>query len=481
MNRQATAHALQQAAMMTTITGGVLQRQCACGNHTVAGSDCDSCQKEQAPLKLQRAAVNAEPVDEVPQVVHDVLRSSGQPLDIETRAFMEQRFGHDFSHVRVHTDGQAAESARAVNALAYTVGRDVVFGAGQHAPQTEAGRRLLAHELTHVVQQGGMHGSLNDLVIGDAHSHLEHQANEIGLRHGALSGAKASPEANGIIQRDLATPEPEEPQPEQPELTAAQIREAINFNSQFYNEANTRLIQSILGGPVTGRWTADNIRAIAETQEQFGLKKDGKVGPDTFRFIVHEQELEDMSTDTENCLTAFRVIVHPVEGAATPGPGGTTRIRGHHVVEARFSSRCNCSEFEYRQFIAGVATGSRGGAAQNFSRSFPNITGGSLPVSEVEDGKTHCSSRNYGHRKQPGQTTTGTRCPQDRYVNDADAIDQDNGCSYRGEDFPQLTVSGLNTGDTVDLLIQFRGEIRRNDRVIQTKRWTTIDQALTTP
>jgi hypothetical protein len=89
----------------------------------------------------------------VPPIVHDVLRSSGQPLDAATRAFMEPRFGHDFGQVRVHTDAKAVESARAVKALAYTVEKDVVFGAGQYEPETNEGRRLLAHELTHVVQQ----------------------------------------------------------------------------------------------------------------------------------------------------------------------------------------------------------------------------------------------------------------------------------------------------------------------------------------
>src|SRR5688572_11541831 len=78
---------------------------------------------------LQRAAINSPPLSSVPPIVHDVLRSSGQSLDANTRAFMEPRFGHDFSGVRVHADAQAAESARAVSALAYTVGRDVVFGA----------------------------------------------------------------------------------------------------------------------------------------------------------------------------------------------------------------------------------------------------------------------------------------------------------------------------------------------------------------
>jgi hypothetical protein len=85
--------------------------------------------------------------------VAEILRSPGQPLDIGTRAFMEPRFGYDFSQVRVHTDVKATESARAVNALAYTVGRHVVFDARQYAPGTSDGRRLIAHELAHVLQQ----------------------------------------------------------------------------------------------------------------------------------------------------------------------------------------------------------------------------------------------------------------------------------------------------------------------------------------
>jgi hypothetical protein len=92
----------------------------------------------------------------VPPIVHDVLRSSGHPLDEGTRTFFETRFGHDFSRIRIHTDARAGESAQAVDALAYTVGQDLVFGPGQYAPGTAAGTRVLAHELTHVVQQGGL-------------------------------------------------------------------------------------------------------------------------------------------------------------------------------------------------------------------------------------------------------------------------------------------------------------------------------------
>jgi uncharacterized protein DUF4157 len=92
---------------------------------------------------------------EAPPIVHEVLRSPGQPLDPETRAFMEPRLGHDFSSVRVHADAKAEESAQAVNARAYTVGQDIVFGSGEFAPGTQEGRSLLTHELVHVVQQPG--------------------------------------------------------------------------------------------------------------------------------------------------------------------------------------------------------------------------------------------------------------------------------------------------------------------------------------
>ncbi|OKH52975.1 hypothetical protein NIES2101_12890 [Calothrix sp. HK-06] len=102
---------------------------------------------------LQRRSVDRDEVAEVPPIVHKVLSSPGQSLDSESRTFMESRFGQDFSSVRVHTNDQAAESAQAINALAYTVGQNVVFNTGQYAPKTFTGQQILAHELTHVLQQ----------------------------------------------------------------------------------------------------------------------------------------------------------------------------------------------------------------------------------------------------------------------------------------------------------------------------------------
>jgi hypothetical protein len=114
---------------------------------------CVACEEEE---KLQKKpAVLQSTVGGAPAIVHDVLRSPGQPLDTATRAYFEPRFGHDFSRVRVHTDALAEQSAREVNAQAYTVGRNIVFDAGRLATGTHAGRWLIAHELAHVVQQTG--------------------------------------------------------------------------------------------------------------------------------------------------------------------------------------------------------------------------------------------------------------------------------------------------------------------------------------
>jgi hypothetical protein len=119
--------------------------------------------------------VTSRELEEVPDEVNEVLRAPGQPLDTETRAEMEPRFGHDFSNVRVHTDAAAAESAQAVDALAYTVGRDVVFDSGGFSPNTDGGRRLLAHELTHVTQAANEQPG-SRITIGPSDSREEHAA-----------------------------------------------------------------------------------------------------------------------------------------------------------------------------------------------------------------------------------------------------------------------------------------------------------------
>ena len=142
--------ALASTSASTPMTGRLLQRKCDCGTHS-AGPACDSCADEKK--KLQRHATGAKTPAAMPRIVGDVLLAPGRPLDAATRAFFEPRFARDFSHVRVHDDARAAQSAQAVGATAWTVGSHIAFDAGAFAPDSSHGRQLLAHELAHTVQQ----------------------------------------------------------------------------------------------------------------------------------------------------------------------------------------------------------------------------------------------------------------------------------------------------------------------------------------
>jgi uncharacterized protein DUF4157/peptidase C39-like protein len=135
----------------------LLQRKCACQGSSASFGACETC-KPTADGPLQRQSVGRAEPTAVPLIVHEVLRSPGQPLDAATRADMEPRFGHDFSKVRVHADGKAGEAAGSIDARAFTSGSSIVFGYDEYTPRTESGRRLVAHELTHIVQQrAGVH------------------------------------------------------------------------------------------------------------------------------------------------------------------------------------------------------------------------------------------------------------------------------------------------------------------------------------
>jgi hypothetical protein len=146
----------------------LLQRKRFCGGTPYPTGECEACRRRR--LDLQRHTSPAAEASVVPPIVHEVLRSPGKPLDTETRAFMESRFGHDFGQVRVHTDVRAAKSARTVSAIAYTMKHNIAFSTGSYSPSTPTGKHLLAHELAHVVQQTGRARQ------GEAHTVLEQQA-----------------------------------------------------------------------------------------------------------------------------------------------------------------------------------------------------------------------------------------------------------------------------------------------------------------
>jgi hypothetical protein len=184
----------------------LLRRACACGGSPGVDGECPDCRAR----RLRRSPAGTAPNTTVPAIVHDVLRSQGTPLDAGARSFMEPRFGHDFGDVRVHTDARAASSAEAVNALAYTVGHNVVFGAGRYAPATSGGRHLLAHELTHVVQQSrAARGGKGALRFGEVNDSFEREADSAAA---ALGGTASSP-APVRLQRQFGPGMEEQPDP----------------------------------------------------------------------------------------------------------------------------------------------------------------------------------------------------------------------------------------------------------------------------
>src|SRR5262249_20278147 len=186
-----------------------VQRKCGCDGSM---NNCQSCSENRGgPQGFE----TPEPGGGVPRIVHQSLRGAGQPLDTLTRTFFEPRFGRDFGGVRIHTDTTAARSAAAVNARAYTVGDEVVFAAGQYAPGTVEGRRLLAHELTHTIQQSGQAQFVGNSPVGISQpsDRAELEASEIAYR--VLVGERASPlaqESARVLHRVPPT-DPAKPSP----------------------------------------------------------------------------------------------------------------------------------------------------------------------------------------------------------------------------------------------------------------------------
>lgn len=206
MNKATVAQATQATSSLRP-THGILQHKCGCGTHAMGGGQCTECARKKSGLqrklvigasndpleqeadrvadqvmtmpshavvsgaahRIQRYTGHATgQVDSAPASVDQVLGSSGRPLEPRLQHDMGQRFGYDFSRVRVHTGTDAEQSARDVNAHAYTLGNSIVFGQGQYTPETGIGRRLIAHELVHVVQQSEGSSSVLQRVCGPA-------------------------------------------------------------------------------------------------------------------------------------------------------------------------------------------------------------------------------------------------------------------------------------------------------------------------
>jgi hypothetical protein len=491
MNRQLISSTnVQLSANPAGQTCSALQRKCSCGNHTIAGGECAHCSKKNflglqtkltvgqagdlyeqeadriadqvmsapvnadlkpTPKGIQRLANQTTGNFSAPASVDRALSSAGSPLDSALRQEMGQRFGYDFSRVRVHTSAVAEQSAQEINANAYTVGQNIVFGANRFSPATREGRRLIAHELTHVVQQSR----------ADATANGQSPSSTSSDQHEPLSSS------NNVVQRDLAI-EPTSPNPQAVNLTAAQIRDAIRFNRRRYDAASTSEIQDIVGAPQTGVFDELTIQLIARYQDDFGLPADGKVSPNTFDQLT--AELQAANVGDQTCLTMFDVSDPMIPLDIHPAGAGQADIFSRFDVTARFSPHCNCSEFDYRQFICGNVTLTQGGVTTNINNNF--LVPGGLPACPgwVEDGNTsNPQNGRYGHRN------AGAARVENRYLDAAGTVDMANGCRFEAFDTPGVFGVPGNSGDRYDFDIRFFGDIRRNGTRMERKFWAVRD------
>src|SRR5262249_24133518 len=189
------------------------------------------------------AHTRAKETEFAPSLVDQALRSAGRPLEPAMQQALQPRFSYDLSRVRIHTGGLASASARAINANAYTVGRDIVFGEGAYAPGTAAGNHTVAHELTHVVQESRdgvpRGGPLTIAPTGDAAAR-EADAQAGRVVRGFAAGARPSP-MGGIVQRQ-ARPQaqPNAPQP-QAAPSAPGKRTSLNFRRDTFGQFDAEL------------------------------------------------------------------------------------------------------------------------------------------------------------------------------------------------------------------------------------------------
>ena len=295
---------------------GILQRKCACGNHTFAGGECAECGKKGhslqrepgswresgdnisfpdispiqrkltigasddplekeadrvadqvlaaptnpavngVPPRIQRfTAQPAEQTDTAPISVDRVLASSGRPMEPLLRLDMEQSFGYDFSGVRVHSGAPAAQSARDVNAHAYTVGNNIVFGADQFAPETEKGRRLIAHELVHALQQGGPSSPIEDEAsnLGSIPGNAESQTYAGSIRDLQKPGQRFRRSAQRISRTARALRRTPIFEPNCDEYDRCKVIEPLRAANQLVDRVLAELPPLASGAVTTGR------------------------------------------------------------------------------------------------------------------------------------------------------------------------------------------------------------------------------------
>jgi hypothetical protein len=391
----------------------------ACGSESGAEEDslCPECVKslETGATFHAKSETGAVPADHAQSSVQRIIAGAGRPLDSQTRSYFEPRFARDFSGVRIHTGDQAAHSADDVAARAYTVGNHIVFGKNQFSPASTEGRRLIAHELTHVVQQG-----------------RASKLNEPASASTDLANSRVQP----MIQRDLAI-EPPSPGAVGRVLTPDEMAEAIAFNTRVLgaidNSADIiQMIRDVIGvSPSPAIVDEDFVNGVVQWQANFGVTQDGKLGPTSARPLFREIGAEGVGRGEVSRAPRYTPAGPINVPAAAPRDA-------HFDMSAEFRSDAANGVFpsccEVRQDIqwdaafvaASVAAGNGAVPHAGFPAAHPADTW-------IED-RNATNSLRYGHR------AFFDRGPGNRYLDTTGAQNQAYGHIFEGQDNPSGLV-----------------------------------------
>jgi len=411
----------------------------------VSGADGPEKRKEDDATPVQRADSTPSGSHAAPDAVGEAVDTTGTPLDPRTRDFMEGRFGHDFSRVRIHADARAARAASAIQARAYTTGHHVVFGAGQFAPETHAGRRLLAHELAHVVQQGS--GGTPGTRGGQTEPTEEIQTRRQDTPGGAPSSTRGDgtaaedeletldgrrsgtlPATEGLVQRDFAI-EPPRPDATGRALSEAEMQEALEYNNRVVavigpdGIRRLRDVLAISGTPAVV--DEDFINAVVRWQAMQGITQDGKLGPQSSRPLFREIGAEQVGHGE----VASGPTYSPSGTISPPVRGGTQRA--HFRMRAEFrhdpARQVYASCCEVRQFMRWDPASA---AAMPGGIPHAGFPAGFAPNRWIED--RDARDNRYGHRSGPHSD------PQnfDQYIDTNGRRNQAYGHLFRGSDTP---------------------------------------------
>ena len=343
---------------------GLIQRKCACGKHTIAGGECDGCRQQ-----------------------HAEAASAGQPLSAAARAWVEPRLGYDFSQVRVHADAKAAEAARMLNAHAFTIGRDIHFGAGEYRPESEPGMKLLAHELAHTVQQSGGPTGLQrygheEPVVDDPR--LEHEADVAAAKVAAgrvarVTGATQNtmPQRQTKDKKSQAPPAPKIVNPVDPTKPQAKIIERARRAAAVRTQVAT--------------FKASGIQGVEVLQEAVTLAR--------LKFDWANPNMDQISEVLSGMGGGLLNVDVKVAGPGDPECGSRSGyVRGHRppiVLCPAFFSNSTGDEGRIRTMVhemAHVKGIGKADAAEQYFPIFDCTSGGVFESADAWSNYVHCLS-----------------------------------------------------------------------------------------